>query len=171
MRPRRPLALTGCAALAALALATSGCGGEAPASPEKAAAKPQRTTSGAAQATAGTPGRCRAQLGSFVDSLDSLRRRLATGLTYAQYSSRVAGLRSAYAAIPVSRLAPPCLVAVGTPSERAFDVYLGAANTWGGCLAEPGCSAADVETTLQSEWHRAVRPLAEARVGLLRGGA
>lgn len=169
MRPR-PLALLGCAALAVLALFLPGCGGggdktRATTPAGTSAAKPRKAAPAAARNTT-SPANCRAQLGSFVDSLETLRRRLATGLTYAQYSGHVEDLRSAYAAIPVARLTPTCLIAVGTPSERALDVYLEAANAWGECLAEAGCTAADVEATLQSEWRGALRPLAKARAGL-----
>jgi hypothetical protein len=174
MRPRSRLALAGCAALLAFALALPGCGKDAPA-PEKAAARRgDRQPPTQRQAAAGgapgdaAPHRCQTQLGRFVDSLDALRRRLAVGLTYAQYVARVTSLRAIYATIPVHRLGPACLLATGAPSERAFNVYLEAANTWGACLSEAGCGAGDIEATLQAEWRTALRPLSEARAGLRR---
>jgi hypothetical protein len=108
-------------------------------------------------------GGCPTELSRFTDSLQRLRRRLVAGLTYDEYVSAVKALRSEYAAIPVDAIPPSCLIVTGTPSERAFDVYIAAANRWGECLSEPGCDAGDVEAQLQAEWHLASRQLAALR--------
>lgn len=169
MRPRRWLAAAGCAALAALALLLPGCGGGAPAAaPEKAGAQ-SGSGAGPAVPGAGRPEsggdspaaalRCPASLQRFAAGLEQLRHRLVAGLTYAEYVGTVKRLRRGYEAIAVDRLSPSCLVATGTPAERAFDIYVEAANTWGQCLSEPGCDAGDVEAPLQAEWKLASRQL------------
>ncbi len=174
MRPRRWLAAAGCVALAALALALPGCGGGASAAPDKADAKPQSAaatvapsgendSSGGGDPTA-TTAHCPASVHEFATGLAKLRRRLVGGLTYAEYVSAVKRLRENYAAIAVDRLSPACLIATGTPAERAFDVYIEAANAWGECLSEPGCDAGDVEASLQAEWKLASRQLDALRL-------
>lgn len=126
--------------------------------PGASASASQTTASGGARADG-----CPAQLGRFVDSLESLRRRLVAGLTYGEYADAVRALRARYATIPIARLTPACLLATGTPSERAFNLYAEAANAWGECLSQPGCDAADVEAPLQAEWHLASRQLEALR--------
>lgn len=166
MRPTSWLSLAGCVALGALALAAPGCGEEAPAAPEKASAETSAEAAGQGQATAGTAGRCESQLGGFLDSLDALRHRLEVGFTYGQYRGEVERLRAAYRRIPVDRLAPECLIAAGTPGERALDEYIAAANAWGTCLADAGCDSAAVEPRLQRRWRIAAGHLVGARAGL-----
>lgn len=126
--------------------------------PGASASASQTAASGGARADG-----CPAQLGRFVDSLESLRRRLVAGLTYGEYADAVRALRARYATIPIARLTPACLLATGTPSERAFNLYAEAANAWGECLSQPGCDAADVEAPLQAEWHLASRQLEALR--------
>lgn len=105
-------------------------------------------------------------LGSFVDSMADLRRKLAIGLSYEDYLSEVQGLRAAYAAIPDDRLALGCLLAAGTPGERALNRYMVAANVWGECLTTAACETATVEPRLQREWARASVLLNEAQAGI-----
>lgn len=156
------------AALLALALgvaALSGCGGASAAS-ESAGARQVSTAKDPRDgepAAANAP-RCPASLLAFAAGLEKLRHRLVAGLTYAEYVSAVKRLRGSYAAIAVDRLSPACLVATGTPAERAFDVYIEAANTWGDCLSEAGCDAGDVEAPLQAEWKAASRQLDALRL-------
>ncbi len=110
------------------------------------------------------PIHCPGSVRQFAAGLETLRRRLAGGLTYAEYVGSVKRLRGSYAAIAVDRLSPACLIAAGTPAERAFDVYIEAANAWGECLSEPGCGAGDVEAPLQAEWKLASRQLDALRL-------
>lgn len=165
--------LAGCALLAALLVA--GCGGGGPDS----------TGSGSATFTSGTTtapskpdapprkkqakspaGPCQTQLGSFVASMDSLRRRLAVGVTYDQYVAEVRGIHSTYKKIPIGQVEIDCLTAVGTPGEQAFNRYIEAANDWGECVSEAGCSSATVEPVLQRRWRIASHFLSEADEGL-----
>lgn len=109
---------------------------------------------------------CQSQLGSFVGSMDGLRRRLAVGVTYDQYVAEVRGIRSTYGEIPFERLQFECLTKVGTPGEKAFNRYIEGANDWGECVSELGCDTATIEPVLQRRWRVAAHFLSEAREGL-----
>lgn len=159
----------GCVAL--LALLLCGCGGGASDGAET-------TVAAAGDAVTTTPqgpvpkhekpaaGPCQIQLGSFVASMDSLRRRLAVGVTYDQYVAEVRGIRSTYKKIPIERMEIDCLAAVGTQAEKAFNRYIEAANSWGECVSEAGCSSETVEPVLQRGWRIASHFLSEADKGL-----
>jgi hypothetical protein len=90
-----------------------------------------------------------------------LRRQLAVGLSYEQYAARMKGLRASYGEIPVERLAIGCLASIGTPSERALDKYIDAANAWGECLADASCTTDSIEPVLQRKWRIASHFLSE----------
>lgn len=109
---------------------------------------------------------CQSQLGSFVGSMDGLRRRLAVGVTYEQYVDEVHAIGSTYHRIPTGEVEIDCLTAVGTPAEKAFNRYIEAANDWGGCVGEAGCESATIEPTLQRRWRIASHLLSEAQQGL-----
>ena len=160
----------GCVALVALLL--SGCGGGGSDGAETTGATvtsdavttvPQRPIPRHEKPAAGP---CQIQLGSFVASMDSLRRRLAVGVTYDQYVAEVRGIRSTYKKIPIERVEIDCLSAVGTPAEKAFNRYIEAANDWGDCVSEAGCSSETVEPVLQRRWRIASHFLSEADDGL-----
>jgi hypothetical protein len=166
--------VAGFALLAALLLAGCGEGSEpadtatiADRSATTAAAQPRRRDEPEPRSAAGP---CQTRLGGFVASMDSLRRRLAVGVTYDQYLAEVRGIGSIYRKIPIERVQFACLSAVGTPSEKAFNRYIEAANDWGDCVSEAGCTSAAVEPRLQRRWRIASHFLAEATDGLRAGG-
>jgi hypothetical protein len=156
-------------------LVLGGCGSGGPESPAKTEAtvtSPAITTT-TAEADAKrrrrqqpTGGPCQGQLGSFVASMDSLRRRLAVGVTFDQYLAEVRGIHSTYRKIPTERVEIDCLDAVGTPAEKTFNRYIEAANEWGECVSEAGCSSETVEPVLQRRWRIASHFLSEADAGL-----
>jgi hypothetical protein len=167
--------LAGCALLVALVL--GGCGGSGsdgresitatvttdPATP---AVKQPNSGQDKKPAKASDADPCQTQLGSFVASMDSLRRRLAVGVTYDQYVAEVRGIRSTYRKIPTRQVEIGCLGAVGTPAEQAFNRYIEAANDWGECVSEAGCTSETVEPVLQRRWRIASHFLSEADAGL-----
>jgi hypothetical protein len=110
--------------------------------------------------------RCQSQMGSFVGSMDGLRRRLAVGVTYDQYVAEVRGIRSTYGEIPTRRLQIDCLTLVATPAEKAFNRYIEGANDWGECVSEIGCGTTAIEPVLQRRWRVASHFLSEAQDGL-----
>ena len=160
----------GCVALVALLL--SGCGGGgsdggattvATVTSEAVTTTPQRPVPKHEKPAAGP---CQRQLGGFVASMDSLRRRLAVGVTFDQYLAEVRGIRSTYFEIPIDRIEIDCLDGVGTPAEQAFNRYIEAANDWGDCVSEAGCGSERVEPVLQRRWRIASHFLSEADDGL-----
>jgi hypothetical protein len=158
------------AAAAALALsACGGGGGEATAKAEPgtgAATGPSGTTSKAGDTASSTT--CSDQVGTFVVSLDKLRQALLAGLDYEGYVEELKGIRRDYDAIPVDRLALPCLHDAGTPGEKALNRYIAAGNTWTDCVEADGCEAATIEATLQAKWRQASGYLSKAQRGLRR---
>jgi hypothetical protein len=100
----------------------------------------------------------------------SLRRRLAVGVTYDQYVAEVRGIRSTYRKIPIERVEIDCLDAVGAAAEKAFNRYIEAANDWGDCVSEVGCSSETIEPVLQRRWRIASHFLSEADEGLAATG-
>jgi hypothetical protein len=157
----RRLSPLGCALIVAVAVALPGCGDGGSATAESTAPPaPQKQ----ARTTATGPGAvCPARLDAFVRSLDSLRRQLAVGLSYDQYTARVKALRAEYEKLPIGRLGLACLATSGTPGERAFDKYVDAANAWGECLADASCETATIEPVLQRKWRLASHALSEAQ--------
>ena len=153
--------------LLSLALTFSSCGEDG----TSAAGGPASTasTGGATSATsrakpAGNP--CRRQLRRFIGSMAALRDDLARGLSYEDYLPRVKATRSVYARIRPGKLTAPCLLASAGPSERAFNLYIDAANAWGDCLATATCSTRSIEPKLQRRWRLASHRLAGAERGL-----
>jgi hypothetical protein len=156
------LLLLGCL-VTALALTISACGSTGSASPGKAT-----TTTEAAPAPPHKPQAsakpCRAQVGDFLASLETLRRKLEVGLSYDDYVAAVGKARAAYDRLPADRLEIDCLVKAGTPAEKAFNEYIAAANAWGECLSEAGCRAGSIEEQLQGEWRVAAHFLSQAQL-------
>jgi len=109
---------------------------------------------------------CRRELGSFVASLAALRDDLARGLSYDDYLARVRGTRAVYAKVRPKRVPAGCLVVSGGPAERAFNLYIGAANAWGDCLATVTCNTRSIEPRLQRRWALAEKRLTIAQRGL-----
>lgn len=168
------LQLTSCALVAAFLL--SGCGGDG-SETTGGAADGATVTSRAVTTTPSEPPakrdgrapageRCQSQIGGFVGSMDGLRRRLAVGVTYDQYVAEVRGIRSTYGEIPLEKLRIDCLTQVATPSEKAFNRYIEAANDWGECVSELGCDTATIEPVLQRRWRISSHFLSEAQDGL-----
>lgn len=162
------LQLVGCALLTALLLVGCGNGGSDSTSAATLTSRLTTTTekprakNTKKEPRPGAAGPCQSQLGSFVASMDSLRRRLAVGLTYDQYVAEVRGIRSTYRKIPIDRVELNCVDTVGTPGEKAFNRYIEAANDWGDCVSEAGCSSETVEPVLQRRWRIASHFLSEA---------
>ncbi len=147
--------------IAATAIFAIGCGGSNAAGGADALATRPRAAAREASAVA-----CRKMLGSFVDSMADLRRKLAVGISYKAYLREVQGLRAVHAAIPDGRLSLGCLLSAGTPGERALNRYMAAANEWGECLTTAACETATVEPKLQREWARASVLLSTAQAGI-----
>jgi hypothetical protein len=151
--------MLGLASLCAAALALSACGGGGSTTTTTAAAV-SPTTPGVKAGPTDNP--CRRQVGGFLKSMKALRGNLAVGLSYEQYAAEMKLLRAAYGRVPVEQLTLDCLYATGAPAERALNEYADAANAWGECLAEAGCTTASIEGALQRKWRIASHYLSEA---------
>lgn len=158
-----PIAAT--AALLSLALILPGCGeeGTATAGGDK---KDAGATSASKPTRSAAAKRCGAELGDFLDSIESLGNTLAVGLDYEQYLSSVNRVRAGYSSVAADRLGIVCLSRVAAPAEEALNIYIDAANEWGNCLANASCDPTSIEPKLQREWERAASRLARARAGL-----
>ncbi len=105
------------------------------------------------------------QLRGFIGSMAALRDKLARGLSYDDYLAEVRSVRALYREIEAKKLTIGCLVASGGPAERAFNLYIDAANNWGDCLATTTCSTRSIEPKLQRKWALAAHQLAVAQRG------
>ncbi|HEU4906424.1 MAG TPA: hypothetical protein VFT19_09980 [Solirubrobacterales bacterium] len=163
-------------AIAALAPALPACGED-----ERATAGGGAATTSAAPAgvqgaapansaepasTAAATKRCRRTLGEFLDAIESLANAVAVGLDYERYLAAVDGVRETYAATDAERLGLVCLARVAGPAEASLNLYIDAANEWGGCLAESSCEFGAIEAQVQRRWQQASTRLAQARRGL-----
>lgn len=151
--------------LVGLALLLSSCGSEGSTAGGSTQAESAADTTGAT-APISRRSRCRRRLGSFVTAMANLRDKLARGLNYEQYLGEVKATRVLYARIRPAAVPAGCLVASGGPSERAFNLYIDAANAWGDCLATTSCETRAIEPELQGRWARAAHQLSLAQAGL-----
>jgi len=159
MRPS-PVVIVGI--LLGLALVLPGCGDQSAPAAGTGAVTPHGVEAGASPATS----TCRTQLHGLLGSMDDLRGKLAVGLSYGAYLHEVKAAQGTYDRVPVDRLQLGCLVKVGTPAERALNLYLDAANTWGECLTNASCDSESVEPKLQRSWALASDRLSLAQKGL-----
>lgn len=171
--------------IAALALVAPGCGGDETAASggTPATSEQAEIAIGSGEAPAGVEGeaaasgagttkrpaarkRCRRTLGEFLDAIESLANAVAVGLDYERYLAAVEGVRSTYSEVDADRLGLACLARVAAPAEASLNVYIDAANEWGGCLAESSCELAAIEAQVRRRWQQASTRLAQARSGL-----
>jgi len=170
---RLSLVATVCTVLGAI-LILSACGEEQSATAEHAvppAGVPARGATAPAEAAGATEvpttrRSCRAQLRGFLGSLVALRDDLVVGLDYRSYLDEVREARFAYEGIRMNGLRLECLIAAGTTAERAFNLYIDAANAWGDCLTTASCETSSVEPELQRKWARASDLISRAQRGL-----
>lgn len=162
LRPA-PASLACLALVVSLSMTLTACGDD-----HSAAGTTNTATAAAAAHKAGDGGAtsCPAAVGSFLEAMDRLRNKLALGLDYEGYVEDVHQVSSTYREIRVDDLLVDCLVAAGTPGEKALDQYVGAANMWGECLSEVGCSSYSVEPRLQRRWRLASHYLTQAEKGI-----
>lgn len=132
------------AALALITVLTVGCGGGAPADANATPKPPDAVSS-----------ECAAALAGLTDALIEIDSRLNVGLTYANYSDRVATARVAYDKIKPTTLEADCLTGVASPEEDILNEYIDAYNVWNECIAKTGCTNDSIMTELQGHWTKA----------------
>jgi hypothetical protein len=152
--------------LLGLALILSACGEDGSAADQPTGTVSTRASPAPKKARAA---RACHQLRGFIGSMAALRGRLARGLSYDDYLPEVRSVRSLYSEIEAGELTVGCLLTSGGPAERAFNLYIDAANTWGDCLATVSCGTRSIEPELQRKWALAAHRLTLARRGMRRG--
>lgn len=95
---------------------------------------------------------CIRQIGPLVSTLEDLNSRLAVGLSFSDYSTRVGDVRVAYDRIDANKLDSLCISLVGKPGEDAFNAYVTAYNTWNDCIGNVDCSTDSIDSQLQAQW-------------------
>lgn len=116
---------------------------------------------------------CRRLQKGLLDELAELDSRLDIGLSYVNYSEKVADVRVAYDRIEFEELELECVSRVGVHAETALNEYTKAVSRWGDCIESPSCSVDDdAQPAMQKRWSRAGRLRRKAERGLdkIKGG-
>lgn len=137
--------------IVAIAVIVAACGGSSTA-PGTTPAPPDRVSDDCADA-----------LVDLTDALTEIDSRLNVGLTYANYSERLADARVAYDKVKFSDLDGDCIRGAGKPSEAAMNEYIKAYTTWKACIDKSGCDTASIKTELQGHWTTATGLLAQVK--------
>jgi hypothetical protein len=143
--------------LAALFLA--GCGGPSEAqrvqnrADEFSKLTPVLQTRLAGQAQ-GVKQACTTAIGGLIDEVTALNSRLDIGMTYADYSSKVADANVAYDRIDSANLTGGCFDAA-VAAEKALNQYISASGVWDTCIQDDYCTTDSIETELQAYWLKA----------------
>lgn len=103
----------------------------------------------------GVSSSCAAELGPLADALMELDSRLSVGMSFNDYSDKVAGARVAYDRIRISSLDTACIEGVGASAEAAFNNYIYAYRIWNACVAKLECTMDSIEPKLQDYWAKA----------------
>ena len=148
------------AGLGAFALGKTGAIGSHPTIP------PAGATVGPPTSAPGLSDDCVRQIGPFVSALENLNSRLAVGLSFSDYSTRVGDVRVAYDRINAAKLDQLCVTLVGSPSEDAFNAYVSAYNTWNDCVGKSGCTEKTVDAKLQVLWTKASGLIEQVKAAL-----
>jgi hypothetical protein len=134
-----------------------------PSAAEKAAeaARKQQAMDAAARA------QCQSQTAALLSAEEDLNGRLSgSGLTEADYLTRVGNISAAYGQTPVKQLQLSCLTNVGVPAENAMNAYVNASNTWNNCVTDISCSESSIDGQLQLQWSKATLELTRAKSGV-----
>jgi hypothetical protein len=100
-------------------------------------------------------GDCRSVIGPFVDALFELDSRLNVGMSFSEYSDKVAAARVTYDRIHIDQLDAACLESVGAPAEAAFNNYIYAYRIWNACMDKLACTLGSIRPKLQAYWAKA----------------
>ena len=110
---------------------------------------------------------CPRTIHRFVDALTEVDGRLDLGIDFNEYRGLISKAHVAYARIPWSQIADPCLSSVGVPSEKAMNEYTVAYNIWAKCIAALNCGrGAAADRQMQFRWRRARQNLQRAVANL-----
>jgi hypothetical protein len=114
---------------------------------------------------------CEAEVGKFLDALETLDSRLNVGVQFADYGRYVGDVSVQYNKLDIKAMDQDCIRKVGVPAENAFNDYTSAQNTWNKCISHLlSCSLVDIKPQLHKKWQAAAREIAKAKTGLDRLG-
>lgn len=110
---------------------------------------------------------CASTFSDFQDVVEEMNSRLAVGLSYSDYSTRVADVRVAYDQTNFDdNNDVDCIGGVGVPLEGAMNQYVKAANTWDSCFEDIYCDNDSIDPKLQKHWEKASRLVDKASTNL-----
>ena len=109
---------------------------------------------------------CTDELTDFVEVLQDLDSRLGVGLTFQEYSEKVADAQVAYDRIDARDEEAACIQEVGIPAEDALNAYRDAYNIWNRCTQNLGCSQDSITPELQRKWRTAMHRITRAERAL-----
>jgi hypothetical protein len=169
MRPGTTLAVAG---IALIAFVAAGCGG--PSAQERATKRAEALSLLAPelrdrldkQAEASKTA-CENEIGDLLDSVGELDSRLDVGLTYTDYSSKVADVNVAYDRVDPSGLTGACLNAAAH-AENALNNYISAQQKWDGCIEDTYCDTDSITPGLQALWSKATAQDEKAKAAMER---
>ena len=136
-----------------------------PSAAEKRAEAQKQAAARAAAAAA----LCQQQVGGLLSAEEDLDGRLSgSGMTEADYISRVGDVSAAYRQISIKDLKSGCLTNVGIPTESAMNAYIDASNTWNNCITDFNCNVDSITPELQGKWAKATVLINQAKQGLVK---
>lgn len=109
---------------------------------------------------------CKDQMAGLSNALFELDSRLSVGLSFSDYSGKVADAKVAYDKLNISSLDSTCLSSVGGPEENAMNEYIAAYNLWNNCISDSACKNDSITTELQDHWSKAATILAATKTKL-----
>ena len=148
---------------ATAALLLPGCGDDGAATADNPATTQTKAKTDASAKVGTAVASCPRQVDAFVNSLDTLRRQLAIGLSYEQYAAKVKALRESYGRLPIDRLAIGCLSRDRHPRRGGAQRVHRRRQRLGRVPRRRLLHHRAIEPVLQRKWRLASRHLSEAR--------
>jgi hypothetical protein len=97
---------------------------------------------------------CETSIGDFLDAVGGIDSRLDVGMTFSDYSSKVADANVAHDRVDASSLSGKCLTSGGA-AEKALNSYIKAYNKWNDCINDDYCDTDSITPSLQAIWSQA----------------
>lgn len=94
---------------------------------------------------------CQSSIGDFLDDVSGIDSRLDVGMTYSDYSSKVADANVTHDRVDASSLTGKCLAAA-VAAEKALNAYIKAYNKWNNCIEDDSCDTDSITPALQTIW-------------------
>jgi hypothetical protein len=106
---------------------------------------------------------CAKNFEGLQGKLEELNSRLAVGLSYDEYTTKLGDVRVEYDQTDFAASGDlRCLQRVGVKLEKAMNAYAQAANTWRECIEDYACENDSIQPDLQARWEKAGRLIEQA---------